>query len=514
MRDHTSSTAATKQACIVPEESSVRQDGPKTRQAPRAVRQPFKLIADPKRVLARIFVPGGEERARAIINRVLSLSKAQVTRMLHAVQKDFASRHRDITAVFSAHYEEVARLIEAPKVLTADQCLLIGAYFTSEYSLESVALFNPSMVLHPDQAHLGDGESRFVMSLRACGEGHISSIEFRTGVIDAMNQVRLDAAPRFAGSEKPIADKQYEKYPFFLKLIEMGAYNEIGEAILADVGEFFTLEQLHRVVLNHHNGHADPEYFEETTDNILWLARSNYHLRFPRLTELTERVIFPVNENESRGIEDARFVRFTYKGGQVVYYATCTAYNGFRILPQLIETSDFRYFKIITLNGRYAQNKGMALFPRLIDGNYMMVSRVDGENLFLMESENLHFWNKAKELRQPLYPWEFMQIGNCGSPLETERGWLLLTHGVGPMRQYCIGAVLLDLQDPSKVIGHTRHPILMPSAEERDGYVPNVVYSCGAVMHNGEIVIPYAMADTATGIATIETDALLDHMTR
>jgi predicted GH43/DUF377 family glycosyl hydrolase len=245
-----------------------------------------------------------------------------------------------------------------------------------------------------------------------------------------------------------------------------------------------------------------------------WLAHSNYDLDFSPESQLSERVIFPVSENESRGIEDARFVRFTYPEGRVTYYATYTAYNGFRVLPQLIETSDFRYFKVSTLNGRCVQNKGMALFPRKVNGQFVMAARLDGENIYLLQSENLSFWNESKLIHPPTCPWEFIQVGNCGSPIETERGWLLLTHGVGPMRQYWIGALLLDLDDPSRVLGHLAEPFLTPEPAERDGYVPNVVYSCGAMRHGDRLVIPYAVADTRIRFATVSIPEMLERFTK
>ena len=250
----------------------------------------------------------------------------------------------------------------------------------------------------------------------------------------------------------------------------------------------------------------------DTIEKVLWLARSNYELKFREDRRISEKVIFPVSENESRGIEDARFVRFIDDDGEVIYYATYTAYNGFDILPQLLETSDFISFKIRTLNGKEAQNKGMALFPRKIDGRYMMISRQDGENMYIMTSDHLHFWHKAKLLQEPKYSWEFIQIGNCGSPMETEAGWILLTHGVGAMRKYCIGAYLLDLEDPSKVIGRLAEPLLSPTEEEREGYVPNVLYSCGAIINNDEVIIPYSMSDTASGFAVVSVKELLSRL--
>ncbi len=481
---------------------------------PKVVRYPHRLGPDDRRVIARTFVPEDSARKAAILKRIMRLSDEQVLRALQQVTADFDGRHRNLEVMLARRFDEVAGMLQVRKDISEPRRLLIGAYCTMEYSLESVALFNPSLVPHPDQCDLAPGEVRFIMSLRACGEGHISSIEFRSGVIDASNEVRFDYVSPYAFAARPLADRQYEKHTFHLKLAEMSAYNEIAEHILQDLGDHFTLGELTRTVDAHRKEHPDRAYVSETADNILWLARSNYHLEFPPGSDLSERVIFPVSENESRGIEDARFVRFVHPDGQVVYYATYTAYNGFRILPQLIETVDFNYFKIITLNGRYAQQKGMALFPHMVNDHYMMISRVDGENLYLMASDNLHFWNEAEKLMGPARPWELMQIGNCGSPLETDRGWLLLTHGVGPMRRYCIGAMLLDLEDPRRIIGQLASPLMEPVSGERDGYVPNVVYSCGSMIHNGRLVIPYAMSDLATGVASVALDELLDALTK
>jgi predicted GH43/DUF377 family glycosyl hydrolase len=381
-----------------------------------------------------------------------------------------------------------------------------------EYSIEAAALFNPSIVPHPNQDNVPDGALRFIMSLRATGEGHVSSITFRTGLVLADGTVRFRPVSRFVEQAKPVAERLYHRHTLFLKLIEMGAYNEITGTILDRMPEESTYTGLCSVIDAVGASLADSELFQQTADKIRWLAQSNYHLEFPVDADTSEVVIFPVTENESRGIEDARFVRFVDDDDAVRYYGTYTAYNGFIILPQLLETPDFREFRIATLNGRFAQNKGMALFPRKIDGWYMMISRVDNENLYLMQSKNVRFWNDAEKLQEPTHPWEFIQIGNCGSPLETEAGWLLLTHGVGPMRRYCIGAALLDLDDPTRVIGHLKEPLLVPNEKEREGYVPNVVYSCGAIVHNGRLTMPYAMSDSATSIATVSLEELLHQL--
>jgi predicted GH43/DUF377 family glycosyl hydrolase len=476
-------------------------------------RMPEQFISDDRRVITRPFSPHNPERIQRIIERVVRLSDREAHQLLKRVQTDFADRHKNFEAVLREHFHEIAEPhIAEPESLPDERRLLIGAYFTMEYSIEAAALFNPSIVPHPDQSRIPAGSLRFIMSLRATGEGHVSSITFRTGILDKKCRVTFHRVGRQVVAAKKVKDRVYHKNTFFLKLIEMGAYNEVAGAILDSLGDQFVYNDLLSTIKETQHPRFDPQVYEETASSLRWLARSNYHLTFPDECDVSEVVVFPVSENESKGIEDARFVRFTDDDGTSTYYSTYTAYNGFRILPQLLETPDFTHFRISTLNGRYAQNKGHALFPRRINGWFVMISRVDGENLFIMRSSNVRFWNEAEPLQTPLYPWEFFQIGNCGSPLETEAGWLLLTHGVGPMRQYCIGATLLDLDDPTKVIAQTREPLLVPNEQEREGYVPNVVYTCGALIHNGTLVLPYAMSDSATSIATIPVHDLLDHM--
>ena len=471
-------------------------------------RLPVRLGPDPRRVIARSFVPGGPARIRAIIERVQALPDAEVSSMLAALVTDYRQRHKDIRGIFRQNYATAIAMGGLTADANEERRLLLGAYFTNEYSLESVALFNPSMVLHPDQNGVPKGSVRFVMSLRACGEGHISSIEFRTGLIDAAHQVTVDPPTRFALTARPVDDGLYDKEAYVLKLLEMKAHRAIAEPILAMLDTRFTTHDL-KDAIEKCRPQENRTQFKELADNMLWLAHSNYELEFSPDADLSERVIFPVSENESRGIEDARFVRFTYPDGRVTYYATYTAYNGFRVLPQLIETSDFRHFKMNTLNGKCVQNKGMALFPRKVGDQFMTASRLDGENIYLLTSDNIHWWNESKLIHGPKYPWEIIQVGNCGSPIESDEGWILLTHGVGPMRQYWMGALLLDLEDPSKVIGALREPILAPNADERDGYVPNVVYSCGALRHGAELIIPYAVSDSHTSVATVAIAELL-----
>ena len=472
-----------------------------------------RIVSESSRVLAKPYLPGGEVRIRNVIDRVLALSEEQANQILEQVIAGFATRHKNIWQVFGRNFRQVGQYVPEGVHLSEERRSLIGAYFTHEYSVQAAAFFNPSIVLHPDQGYLDEGSVRVILSFRSTGEGHISSIEFRSGVLGPDNTLHFDPVSRFVESPEVIENPSYDRYVFELKLEEMESNNDVSVDILADLSDCFTrfdLEAQIQTVLD-----RSPEgrpLLHETIEKLRWLARSNYQLKFRMDRRISEKVIFPVSENESRGVEDARFVQFIDDDGEVTYYATYTAYNGFNILPMLLETRDFVSFQIRTLNGSAAQNKGMALFPRRIDGRFVMISRHDGENLFIMSSDNIHFWHEAELLQRPRYPWELIQIGNCGSPIETEHGWILLTHGVGPMRKYCIGACLLDLQRPEQVIGHLVQPLLCPTESEREGYVPNVVYTCGAMIHNGELIVPYSMSDTASGVAVVGVEELVRRM--
>lgn len=473
-------------------------------------RRKEKFSSQPGRVITKFYLPGGENRTRHIIDRVISLSEDEVNVTLEGVIAGFSTRHKNVWQIFRKNFDEVERYLPANVKISDDRRALIGAYFTHEYSIQAAAFFNPSIVEHPNQRDVEKGERRVILSFRSIGEGHISSIEFRGGVLDKKNELRFDKVSRYVETPEVVKNPTYDNNTYRYKLEDMESLNEVSEHILDSLPDHFSFYDLNNSIQHEKDSHPDSyPLLRETIDKMLWLARSNYELKFRKDRRISEKVIFPVSENESRGIEDARFVRFVDENGAVKYYATYTAYNGFNILPMLLETEDFVTFRIKTLNGRAVQNKGMALFPRKIDGRYMMISRQDGENMFIMSSDNVHFWHETTLLNEPKYPWEFIQIGNCGSPLETEAGWILLTHGVGAMRKYCIGAYLLDLDDPSKVIGHLPEPLLCPTEDEREGYVPNVLYTCGAIIHNDELVIPYSMSDLASGIAVIPVKDLL-----
>lgn len=475
-------------------------------------RLPVTFSSDIRRVITRFFDPGGETRIRSIVERVARLSDSEAARWLDLVSLRFRARHSNITSVFEQHYDNAMSMIGEVGSVVQERKLLIGSYFTMEYSIESAALFNPSIVPHLNQKDLPDGAVRFILSLRATGEGHVSSIVFRTGVIGSDHAITMDAPSQFTHPIGVFPDKQYSQPHFRRKLAEMAVHGAAVDLVLKTLGESFTMDELERAIGAARTSAQDGQLSDDAIECIRWLARSNYQLELPRDADPSEMVIFPQTANESRGIEDLRMVRFVDDDGAVTYYGTCSAFDGFRVLPQLIETTDFLTLGVHTLNGARVQAKGMALFPRRIGGHYVMCSRNDGENLYIMKSDIAYFWETEKLLQAPRRPWEFVQIGNCGSPLETSKGWLLLTHGVGPMRTYAIGAMLLDLDDPLKVIGVLDEPLIMPTEKERDGYVPNVVYSCGAMIHNGQVYIPYAMSDTATRFAAVSLDLLLDRL--
>ena len=474
-------------------------------------RRKSRIDRNNSRVIIKTHIPDDMARVSKIINRVISLSESTAEDLLKNVTDNFYDRHKNIEQELFDHFEKIKEYLPENTIISDTKKELIGAYFTKEYSIESAALFNPSIVMHPDQNGVKNGEIRFIMSLRATGEGHISSIVFRSGIIQQDGTSLFDDASEFVGTPKVLNDPTYDKHLFCLKLADMKSWDKTSSRIIEKLPDNFTNGEL-KASINELIQDTEFAHNDHTINNINWLANSNYKIKFGEESKISERVIFPVSENESRGIEDARFVKFFDDNGESMYYATYTAYNGESILPHLLETKDFLNFNIITLNGKAVQNKGMALFPRKIKGKYAMLSRQDGENNYIMFSDHLHFWNETKIIQEPIMPWEFVQIGNCGSPIEISEGWLVLTHGVGPMRQYSIGAVLLDLEDPSKVIARLEEPLIIPNEKEREGYVPNVVYSCGSLIHNNMLIIPYAMSDITSAIATVRVRDLIDCM--
>ena len=422
-------------------------------------RQALHLRPDPARVVVRPFKPAVEPsyfnptdkiRANHIVDRVMTLDAEMAASQLADVLENFEGRHRDLLATFEARADEMEDAFAPHAGFTAIQRQLVGAYFLNEYSFEASALFNPSIVSHPDQSGAPQGGRRFILSLRAVGEGHVSSLTFRSGCVAADGGVTVDPAARLASVPK----------------VKSRISGPDGDSV---------------------------------------------EVMFKPDEDISERVIFPLTLSQSNGIEDARFVEFD-DGAKKTFYATYTAYSGRAIRSELIETADFVSFRMSPLRGAAARNKGMALFPRKIGGKYAMIGRQDNENLYLIYSDDLYSWEGGVAFLKPQFPWEFVQIGNCGSPIELDEGWLLFTHGVGPVRKYSIGAVLLDKQDPSKVLARSREPLVRPEPSEREGYVPNVVYTCGAMRHNDQIVLPYAVSDTFSKFATIKIAALMQSL--
>ena len=480
---------------------------------PKARRKPITINANISRVITRPYIPSTQQRIVNIINRVIKLSENEAYSLLENILHDFSQRHRYLREILAQNFEIVARHIPKGVKLSQQRRLLIGAYFTAEYSVEAAALFNPSIVKIPNESNDCEDMCRFILSFRATGEGHISSIEFRSGYVDSNYDIYLDAQSNHVRTPRIRANASYDRRLFWFKLIDMGVNNKACQWLLADLPESFTFSQLQeRVEQNKYVKTLRKSDQRLAKEKALWLAHSNYEIQFREEHQISERVIFPVSQSESRGIEDARFVRFVDDDGAVIYYATYTAFDGETILPQLIETRDFVSFKISTLNGTQACGKGMALFPRKINGQYVMMSRQDGENNAIMFSDNLYIWQESKIMQTPQMPHEFYQIGNAGSPIETTDGWLLITHGVGAMRTYSLGIELLDLQDPTRVISRIGEPILIPNEHERDGYVPNVVYSCGAMLFKDELIIPYASADQRCSIAFINLNELMSRL--
>ncbi|MBY0480473.1 MAG: response regulator [Chitinophagaceae bacterium] len=480
------------------------------------VRKPVRFYSDPKRVIARFFYPGPESRVLSIVQKVSDMPDEAAKLTLNQSLRDFSARHRNISKIFQKHFRRAADMLNGHgndlDALPDFKQLLIGAYFTSEYSIESAAFFNPSIVEDPDQSGLQAGEKRVIISFRATGEGHISSIVFRGGILDAKNNLELIPTGRLIDEAEVIKNYVYSKCFFQQKLSEMHADQPIVNTVMGKLGDEFDYNELYNAIEQTKRETKLDDLQKQIIQTISWLGASHYEITFSLDTGISDRVIFPIAATESNGIEDARFMKFTDDDGRERYYATYTAYNGFTIMPKLIETKDFYKFKIMPILGEIAQNKGMALFPRKIHGKYAMLSRIDGINNYVMFSNDINLWADAKRIQEPKFPWEFIQVGNCGSPIETKNGWLVITHGVGTMRKYCIGAMLLDLDDPTIVIGELFEPLISPNDEEREGYVPNVVYSCGSIINNEELVLPYAMSDTSSTYATVKLVDLLQQL--
>ncbi len=478
---------------------------------PLVTRLPVQLLPDSRRTITRLFSPGDNKRCREIVERAIAFPEDAIIERLAEIEQSFGGTHPQLPEIFLEHFELMRGAIPDGANLSEAQKRFIGACFTMEYAIEAVALFNPSVVPALDQGGVPPGSIRFLMSLRATGEGHLSSIVFRTGTIDADGEVVVDPPGSYSQALKAIVPEHFRKSTYLRNLRAMGLSEGPFQAVLDQLPEEFSREDLSQAIEKARQARAVSGFVESNADTLIGLSRVNYSLQLTQtpVRSQAEIVIFPFSDIERHGIEDLRMVQFIDDDGTVVHYGTFTAFNGERIFPQLMEFRGAGKIEISLITGECARNKGMALFPRRIGGKYAMIARIDNENLHYMESDDVLFWDKAQPIEAPKYLWQIMLIGNCGSPIETEAGWLLLTHGVGPMRRYCIGASLLDLDEPWRLIGQTREPLIVPTDDERWGYVPNVVYSCGAMLHGRKLIVPYALSDLATTAARIDLDQLL-----
>jgi predicted GH43/DUF377 family glycosyl hydrolase len=480
-----------------------------------ARRTPERLVADPSRVITRLFVPGQEtfdrddSRTSPVLDRILALDEDEVATALDDVSNRFRDRHRNLDGTFRRHADGLAGRLGARGGLSTARRSLLGASFTSEYAIEGAALCNPSIVAHPDQADVPSGSLRFVMSVRGIGEGHLSSIGFRTGMIDGRGEPRLDPRRRFAATGQ-VETVSFEAATFRCELQRLGGSGESSAYVLDPLGDRFTAAALDAQLERLQGDLATRRHAGHTISLIRAIAERTYGVHFAADTPLAERVLWPAMAAEDHGMEDARFVRFTDEDDTATYFATYTAYDGSAISQQLLETTDFAAFTSSPVVGPAAANKGLALFPRRVGGRYAALSRFDRESNWIAFSDSLRHWDTPQLCQVPARPWEVLQLGNCGSPIETDAGWLVLTHGVGPMRTYSIGVILLDRDDPTRILGQLREPLLSPAPDERDGYVPNVIYSCGALVHARTLVVPYGMSDNAIGLATVPLPELLD----
>jgi predicted GH43/DUF377 family glycosyl hydrolase len=487
--------------------------------SPLVHRSNIRLEADASRVIARLFVPGQEgfdqqeSRAATVLDRLLVLDESEVERSLDDVMSRFASRHRDLTETFRRHADHLAGRLDPNRVLSSTRRLLLGATFTAEYAIEGAALCNPSMLVHPDQTEVAAGSVRFIMSARAIGEGHLSSIEFRTGVIDGHGVVTVESPSPFAAMGQ-LQPTLLDAAAFRTELRQLGSSGGNTDFVFDGLNDQFTSLELEERLGHLHAEVAIRHQADRTISLIRRIASRTYGVTFATETALSERVLWPASPAESNGMEDARFVRFVEDDGRVRYLATYTAYDGRNISQQLLETTDFRAFTSSPIVGPGAANKGLALFPRRISGRFAALSRWDRETNAVAFSDNPLVWRHASSCQVPIQTWELLQLGNCGPPIETGAGWLVLTHGVGPMRTYSIGAILLDLEDPTKILGQLSEPLLTPQGDERDGYVPNVVYSCGGIVHADTLVLPYGIGDAAISVATVPLGPLLDALRR
>jgi beta-1,2-mannobiose phosphorylase / 1,2-beta-oligomannan phosphorylase len=481
----------------------------------KVIRKDSLFSPDPSRIIPR-FLNTTESRSIEIVKSVLAMPETEVINTISPLLRDFSTRHRNITRIFEKHVGKLAPIFNLLEIdineLSLSRRALIGSCFTMEYSIESAAFYNPSLMEDPDQSEIRPDEKRVIFSFRATGEGHISSIVFRSGVLDRDNNLTLEPVGKMLAEAEVINQSIYNKRIFLEKLGEIGDQENIISlgSIMDKLGDSFTYDELMQCL--NEAKQSLPSSSELLINQMMWLASTHYEIDFSIDSALSERVIFPISSTEKNGIEDARFVKFTDDDGAVTYYATLTAHDGVSIMPKLIKTTDFYHFKVLPMYGEIVGNKGMALFPRKINGKYAMLCRIDGVNNFIAYSDTINVWHEAKLIQEPKYPWELLQIGNAGSPIETEDGWLVITFAIGPMKKCVISASLFELDNPEKEIGRLKTPLIMPNESEREGYVPNVIFSCGSIIHNEDLIIPYAMSDHTSTFASVNLKELLNEL--
>ena len=476
-----------------------------------------QLAPDPARVVAKLFLPGeelplGHSRAGAVIARVLALPEDEVERVAAALLVEFGDRHREYAAMLADHASMMRSQVQSTPVMSEARSLVLGASFTAEYAVEGAALCNPSAVLHPDQSGLDEGQARVAVSLRGIGEGHVSSVGFCSAIVGPGPAWTFEtrALPIVAGSSTPA---YWQKTHLRAVLADEGRIDGLARSVLGHLPAVFTGIDLEHALAEERQDLLTMPGGQATVALLRRLVASAYAVGFPADVELSQQVLLPSAPDESNGMEDARFVRFTTDDGSIEYRATYTAFDGRKIAPRLLVSPDLRTFQAHRLAGPAARNKGMALFPRMVGGRYRSLCRSDGESTSIATSVDGFVWSAPEVIQAPAASWEVLQVGNCGPPIETDQGWLVLTHGVGPMRIYSIGAMLLDLDDPAQVVAHLDRPFLQPTAQEQNGYVPNVVYSCGGVVHDGLLWLPYGIGDSRIGVAWVSVDELLSEMT-
>jgi len=481
----------------------------------KVIRKNSLFEPDPSRIIPR-FISTSESRSLQIVKSVLAMPESEVINAINPLLRDFSTRHRNITRIFDKQVEKLSHIFEHLEIDVKDLSLarkaLIGSCFTLEYSIESAAFYNPSIMEDPDQSELRPDEKRVIISFRATGKGHISSIVFRSGVLDRDNNLTLEPVGKMLAEADVIKQSVYNKQIFLEKMGEaQDIENDITPAVILEKsGDNFTYDELKQCL--EEAKQTLPSSTEMIINQMMWLASTHYEIDFSIDSAISERVIFPISSAEKKGIEDARFVKFTDDNGEVTYYASITANDGTTIIPKLIKTTDFYHFNVLPMYGEIVRNKGMALFPRKINGKYAMLCRPDGVNNFISYSDNINIWREAKLIQEPKYPWELLKIGNAGSPIETEDGWLVITFAVGPMKKGVISASLFELDNPEKEIGRLKSPLIMPNESEREGYVPNVIFSCGSIIHGEDLVIPYAMSDHSSTYATVNLKELLNEL--